>query len=74
MNVEQLYAECLAAGVLGSGFVSLIKPKKMPPGFPRGEFLSDTHRGKVYRYEASKIIAWMNENDLLPKSNTGGQK
>ena len=43
--------------------MTLVLPKgilKRLPGFPRGEFLSETERGKVYRFDPDKIIKWVN--------------
>ena len=32
---------------------------KSPSGFPRGELLSETPKGKVYRFNAMKVVEYL---------------
>lgn len=45
-------------------YITLVKPKpmSMPAGFPRGELLSIGERGKVYSYNANKVMGWLMQN------------
>lgn len=69
MTPEQLYKDAVAAKAQGA-FVgmSLVFPKgyKRPKGFPRGELLCETGRGRVYSFDPDKIIGWLVKNDLIP--------
>lgn len=38
---------------------------KRPKGFPRGELLSETERGRVYSFDPDKIIKWLAINNLI---------
>jgi len=69
MTPETMAAQCVEAINAGAGYVNFIKPAKMPKGFPRGEFLCQTeHFGKVYRYDATRVLAWMAANGLVKTS------
>ena len=67
MLPDQLYEEAKKAISEGSNGVTLVLPQghKRPPGFPRGELLCETDRGRVYRFKADKIIAWLVKNKLV---------
>jgi hypothetical protein len=62
-------AACLEAmkqpGILG---VTLSTPrgKKMPPGFPRGELLSENQQFVNRSYKPEKVLRWLRDNLLLP--------
>lgn len=59
MTPEQIYNDAIDAKKQGSSLgVTLLMSGQRPKGFPRGEFLSDTGRGKLYRYDPDKIINW----------------
>jgi len=67
MNPNKLYADAVAAKAgLGIG-ITLVLPNlwKRPPGFPRGELLSETERGSVYSFDPDKIIRWLEKNELI---------
>lgn len=67
MNPEKMYADAIEAkGGLGLGMMLVLPPNwKRPPGFPRGEFLSDNDRGEVYSFDPDKMIAWLEKNNLV---------
>jgi len=62
MSPDQMMKDAIAAKAQGA-FVgmTLVLPRKFkrPSGFPRGELLSETERGKVYSFNPDKIIAWL---------------
>jgi hypothetical protein len=57
----------------GAKSVNLVKPKRMPKGFPRGEFMCETHKGKVYQYDAVKVLTWMIMNGLAKVEEEAGK-
>jgi hypothetical protein len=65
---EKMLLEALAAKKQGAYGMTLVLPIgfKRPAGFPRGEFLSETGRGKVYSFDPDKIINWLNALPLPP--------
>ena len=68
MTPEQLYKDALEAKEQGAHIgMSLVFPrgKKLPPGFPRGELLSETDRGRVYSFDPDKVIAWLKKHGLV---------
>lgn len=64
MEIRELHKLCVESISEGFNYINLVMDKK-PKGFPRGELLCETHRGRVYRYSAIKMIAWMDKNNLL---------
>jgi hypothetical protein len=67
---EQLYKDALAAKEQGSvcGMTLVFgRGVKRPKGSPRGEFLSETHKGRVYSFNPDKVISWLVKNDLVEK-------
>ena len=40
--------------------ITLVIGKK-PKGFPRGDFLSENHKGKVYRFPSMRVLSWIIE-------------
>lgn len=72
MSPEQLYVDAMEAieqsydlGVEPRLTLVFSKNSKRPKGFPRGEFLSETEGGKVYRFDPNKIITWLIDNRLI---------
>ncbi|PHR99233.1 MAG: hypothetical protein COA78_25150 [Blastopirellula sp.] len=68
MTPEKLFNDAMAAKDQGSVVgVSLAFPigQKRPKGFPRGELLSETSRGKVYSFDPDKILSWLAKNNLI---------
>ncbi|MBF0402160.1 MAG: hypothetical protein HQL90_15515 [Magnetococcales bacterium] len=43
---------------LGHG-MTLASTGKMPPGFPRGEFLSEHDDKRIRRYDPLKVLIWV---------------
>lgn len=62
MTQEKMAKEALAAMQSGTLMTLVhVRGKKLPPGFPRGEFLRENSNGQdVYSYDPSQIIAWIN--------------
>jgi hypothetical protein len=46
-----------------AGHVVLVFPHNRPPGFPRGVFLSETHKGTVCRYDPLKVLEWVRREE-----------
>ena len=68
MTPEQLYKDAVAAKEQGSHCgMSLVfsKSNKRPIGFPRGELLCETERGRVYSFSPDKVIKWLEKNGLI---------
>ena len=64
-EMEQACLECLKQpGMLG---VTLTTPRgqRMPPGFPRGELLSETHHHVNRSYKPQAVLRWLRENMLI---------
>ena len=62
MTLEELYREAIEAKNEGSVVgVSLhfSSSFKRPAGFPHGELLNETARGRLYAFNPDKIIAWV---------------
>lgn len=62
MTLEELYRDAVSAKEQGSVVgVSLHVKKgfKFPAGFPRGELLNETAVGRLYGFNADKIISWV---------------
>ncbi len=60
MTLESLVADATAAIAAGSRVTLVFKSwHKMPPKFPRGEFLCENQGGeRCYSYEPRKVLAW----------------
>jgi hypothetical protein len=58
---DEMRSLCQQALAQGVDFAPLIIPRgwKRPKGFPRGELLCVGPYGPVYRFKASKLIAWL---------------
>ena len=68
MTHEQLYKDALAAKEQGAicGMTLVFgRGTKKPKGFPRGELLSETERGRVYSFDPDKVISWLTKNGLI---------
>ena len=68
MTPEQLYKDACEAKKQGSHVgMSLVfqRKQKRPKGFPRGELLCETERGRVYSFDPDKVIAWLKKNGLV---------
>lgn len=65
-ELHKLCADSIAEGYDGINLVF----DKVPKGFPRGELLCVSQRGKVYRHSAIKVLSWMLKNKLLPMPPT----
>lgn len=65
-----------AATLLGEGgtHINLIPPKRgrLPKGFPRGEFLSETEHGKIYAFDAMKVLLWLITTQVVSVSVEDG--
>ncbi|MFA5195183.1 MAG: hypothetical protein WC401_05235 [Bacteroidales bacterium] len=62
MTLEELYRDALRAKDQGSVVglsLHVGKGYKFPSGFPRGDLLIETAVGRVYGFNAEKIIAWV---------------
>ena len=65
MTLEELYRDAVRAKEeqppsLGIGITLFFKKgMKKPSGFPRGELLNETEGGRLYSFDADKIIAWV---------------
>jgi len=64
MTPAELAYRCAAVMNAGGSHISLVKPTKMPKGFPRGEFQCETHRGKIYSYDVERVLAWLVANGM----------
>ena len=74
MTPEKLMADAKAAKESGSYVgMTLHLPRgfKRPKGFPRGELLSETERGRVYSFDPDKIISWLLDNGLCSPDVVG---
>lgn len=68
MTPEQLYKDAIAAKEQGAtcGMTLVFgRGMKKPPGFPRGELLCETERGRVYSFKPDKVIGWLTKNGLI---------
>lgn len=68
MTPEQLYKDACEAKEQGAhvGMSLVFKTgQKRPIGFPRGELLCETERGRVYSFDPDKVIAWLKKNNLI---------
>jgi hypothetical protein len=77
MSVESLARQCADAinnqqrfGVAATeACITSVTPPgwKRPKGFPRGELLMDQPytQNRVWRYNASRMLAWMDANGLV---------
>ncbi len=67
MTPEQLYKDAVAAKAQGAvcGMTLVIGRGKKPKGFPRGELLSETERGRCYSFDPDKVIAWLVKNGFV---------
>lgn len=68
MTPEQLYKDAIEAKAQGAvcGMTLVFgRGSKKPKGFPRGELLSETERGRVYSFDPDKVIAWLTKNGLI---------
>ena len=54
------------------GLILTIPKGALPHGFPRGELLNEMRRNGVvertYRFDPSRVIAWLIRNDLVKMS------
>lgn len=57
----------IAAGILavGGSRISLLTLQRLPKGFPRGEFMSETHKGKMCSFDAKRVLLFLIANDLV---------
>lgn len=62
MTLEELYRNAIESkeqsSVVGVS-LHVKKGYKFPSGFPRGELLNETDIGRLYGFNADKIIAWV---------------
>lgn len=81
MTVKEIYDECVNAivghqkhGLIGPCRIGLIKPAKIPKGFPKGDFVSETHKGKLYSYSAAKVFDFLVDSGVADciKNKTHG--
>lgn len=67
MTPEQL-AKDAAEAIQAGARMTLTRQRgvKMPPKFPRGEFLCENFDGRnSYSYDAIKVLAWLAANGLV---------
>lgn len=43
--------------------VVIVFPHGRPVGFPRGVFLSETHKGTVCRYDPLRVLEWVRKEE-----------
>ena len=72
MTPQSLHDDALSAIASGTGMTLVFSARK-PKGFPKGEFLSETGYGKVYRFDPRKVIDWIEKNNLLNASKGEGK-
>lgn len=65
MTPAEMAYDCAKTINAGGSRISFIKPAKMPKGFPKGEFLSETPRGKIYSYDAERVLAFLVANGVV---------
>ncbi len=68
MTPEQLYKDACEAKEQGAHVgMSLVfqRGQKRPPGFPRGELLCETERGRVYSFDPDRVISWLKKHNLI---------
>jgi hypothetical protein len=62
MKWIELKNAALSAEGMGTD-MTLVMPKPIPVGWPRGELLCETEsRGRVYAYDPLKILKWCRNN------------
>ena len=62
MTPQELYDLCLKSG----DRVTLVRPRGLINGFPRGELLQENHNGTTVRsYETKRVIKWLIDNELV---------
>jgi len=73
MDVEQLKIQAFDAafvavpkGQIGDMMV-LVGSGKMPKGFPRGELLNVTDRGRARGYDPLLVLKWIRDSVLIPE-------
>ena len=55
-----------------SEYMTLVRPRGLIKGFPRGELLQENFNGtEVRRYKSAAIIKWLEKNDLLSAGKGG---
>lgn len=68
MTPEELLKDAREAKAQGAHCgVTLVfrRGQKRPQGFPRGELLCETDRGKVYSFDPDRIIRWLENKGLV---------
>ena len=67
MTPAQMEAACLEAMKKPGNGVTLStrKGQKMPPGFPRGDLLSENAQWVNRSYKPQKVLRWLRENLLI---------
>ena len=68
MTPQQLYKDAVNAKEQGAHCgMTLVFPKgvKRPKGFPRGELLCETARGRCYSFNPDKVLLWLKNNSLI---------
>ncbi len=67
MTPKEMEALCLK--IMASGYpsvtLSTAKGLKMPPGFPRGDLLSETMQYTNRSYKPEKVLRWLRDNLLI---------
>lgn len=60
MTPAALANDARGAAAAGTN-MTLVLPRcfKRPPGFPRGELLSETERGRVYSFKPERVLRWV---------------
>lgn len=68
MTPKEMEASCLAVMERPGGFrvtFTTAKGQKMPPGFPRGEVLSETPVSVNRSYKPEKVLRWLRTHMLI---------
>jgi len=69
MTPREMEAACLAAmeqpGMMLGVTLTTPRGQKMPPGFPRGELLSESHQWVNRSYKPQAVLRWLRENMLI---------
>lgn len=72
MTPEQIAIDAAEAIQAGTK-MTLVRRRgtKMPPKFPRGELLGESHDGRnVYSYDPMRVMAWLSATGLVRVTET----
>jgi hypothetical protein len=70
MTPDELYTLAKESGE----YMTLIRPRGLIKGFPRGELLQENFNGtEVRSYKSAAIIKWLAKNELVESAGKGGE-